>query len=362
MKKENLIEDDAIDLIELIKSIYIKRKIIVRVTLASTFLGVLIALSTPNTFSSSTKFIPQLSSELKTSSSLSGLASLAGINLSSGSNSSEISPLIYPEIVKGIPFRLQLLKSIIDFEGRKISIRNFLLEKTNEISIIGSMKKYTIGLPGTIIKFFKADLNTQTQEELNIYRITEEDNKLFKNLDKIITLNVDEKQGIITLSSNDTNQLIPAQITKNAEAILQQSIIEYKSKSSKETLKFVKSQYDIKLNEFNKLQDEIALFRDQNLNINSSLYQNKLDRLISEANILQSVVQNLASQVEQSKLQLNKDTPVFTIIQPVSVPFEKSGPSRSLIVVVWTFLGLVLAIGYVLVKGPVIEIWKQINS
>ena len=39
---------------------------------------------------------------------------------------------------------------------------------------------------------------------------------------------------------------------------------------------------------------------------------------------LKNVTQQLAAQVEQAKLQVNKNTPVFTIINPVTIPYEKS--------------------------------------
>ena len=66
--------------------------------------------------------------------------------------------------------------------------------------------------------------------------------------------------------------------------------------------------------------------------------------------------------MEQAKLQVNKDTPVFTTIKPVTIPFERSAPKRSLIIITFLFLGFVLSCGYVLVKEPVIEIIRSIKS
>jgi uncharacterized protein involved in exopolysaccharide biosynthesis len=78
--------------------------------------------------------------------------------------------------------------------------------------------------------------------------------------------------------------------------------------------------------------------------------------------VTSSVFQELAGQVEQAKIQVNKDTPIFTIIEPVSVPLERTKPKRGLIVVIWTFLGGVLAIGWSLLKAPAKEIIKEISS
>jgi uncharacterized protein involved in exopolysaccharide biosynthesis len=127
-------------------------------------------------------------------------------------------------------------------------------------------------------------------------------------------------------------------------------------------LDFALKQYSDKKESYEKLQDERAVFVDKNINISSSLFQNKLSRLESEVNISASIVQQLASQVEQAKLQVNKDTPVFTTIKPVTIPFERSAPKRSVIVIVFLFLGFILSSGYVLVKEPVIEIIKSIKS
>jgi len=359
MSKEVHFEEDSIDLIEIIKSIYEERKLLTKAVIASIALGIIVALFSSNQYTSNSTFIPQLSNESKPRSSLSGLASLAGINLDQSSGS-EISPLLYPQILNSNPYRLDILSSKILYKSENISIRDYILLQNN-FNFFELIKKYTIGLPGIILSNFKSDINIE-EFDLNIYKISEEDNKLFNSIDNLINITINEKEGLITLSSTDKNQSIPAQIVRNAEKILQQKIIELKVKSSQELLNFSENQFKNKTNELNNLLDRIAIFRDQNLNINSSLYQNKLDRLLSEAQIIQSVVQQLASQVEQAKLQVSKDTPVFTVIKPVSIPFEKSAPRRSLIVIIFGFLGLIGSIGFILLKSPTSEIWSKINS
>ena len=361
MSKEDHFEEDIIDLIEIFKSIYKERKLLIKVVIASFALGIIVALFSSNQYTSNSTFIPQINNESRPNSSLSGLASLAGINLSQNISGSELSPLLYPQILNSNPYRLDLLSSKILYNSESISIRDFILLQNN-FNFFELIKKYTIGLPGLIMNIFKSDNTTNEEFDLNIYKISEEDNKLFKSLDNLLSISINEKEGLITLSSTHENKSIPAQIVRNAEEILQQKIIELRVKSSQELLNFSENQFKNKTNELNNLLDRIAIFRDQNLNINSSLYQNKLDRLLSEAQILQSVVQQLASQVEQAKLQVSKDTPVFTVIKPVSIPFEKSAPKRSLIVIIFGFLGLIGSIGFILLKFPASEIWSQINS
>jgi capsular polysaccharide biosynthesis protein len=351
---------DEIDLIELLKKIYLEKKFIFKISVLAALFGVVYALFQPNEYTSSTTFIPQLSSGVKTGgSSLSGLASLAGINIGSMESSSEFPPTLYPQVVNGVPFRVELLSNEITLNNELVAVKDYL-EKKSSFNILGTIKKYTIGLPSLILSSFKNQ--KEYTNESKIYSITNDDQKLFKILKNNLSLSINEKEGFITISFTDTNKNIAAQITQISQNLLQEKIIEFKNKSSREMLDFALKQYSDKKESYEKLQDERAVFVDKNINISSSLFQNKLSRLESEVNISESIVQQLASQVEQAKLQVNKYTPVFTTIKPVTVPFDKSAPKRSLIVIIFFFLGFVLSCGYVLVKEPTKEILKSIKS
>ena len=355
-------EDDSIDLIALLKQIYQGRKFIILSAFVAAILGVVVALATPNTYTSGATFIPQTGGDSKPSSSLSGLASLAGISLGGMSGGSDIPPTLYPQIISSVPYKLDLLDEMIEVSNSEVSLADYLGDDS-ESSILGIVKKYTIGLPGTILSALKGSSTegvSAAQGEL--YQISEDDRKLFEALNTKLVLSLNEKEGFVTLEFSDEDKLVAAQVAERAKELLQERIIEFKNQSARELLDFTTKQYQENKASYETLQDSIAIFKDQNLNISSSLYQNRLDRLERELNIASSVVEQLASQVEQAKLQVNKDTPVFTIIEPVTVPFERSAPKRSLIVVIWTFLGVVLSTGFVLVKDPAKEIIASIRE
>ena len=115
-------EDDSIDLIALLKQIYQGRKSIILSAVAAAILGVVVALATPNTYTSGATFIPQTGGDSKPSSSLSGLASLAGISLGGMGGGSDIPPTLYPQIISSIPYKLDLLEKTIEVSGSEISL------------------------------------------------------------------------------------------------------------------------------------------------------------------------------------------------------------------------------------------------
>jgi uncharacterized protein involved in exopolysaccharide biosynthesis len=351
-------KDDEIDLIALLKTVFTARRFVLRTTTLFAIIGIVVALTSAVSYTASSTFMPQLS-QTRSSSSLGGLASLAGINLSAvmGDQPQEISPSLYPQITKSIPYRLSLLDEPVGPNDK--SMRAYILENDSGPSVLSTIKQYTIGLPGLL--FSRSDsVNDNTESFL--LTIREEDHNLFEYLDKVLTIEVDEKEGLVSLHAELDDRLVAARLAQAATDLLQRNVIAFKSQSARNNLDFIERQFESKRQEFEQIQDSIAIFKDQNLNITSTLYQNQLTRLESQFTVTSSVFQELAGQVEQAKIQVNKDTPIFTIIEPVSVPLERTKPKRILIVVIWTFLGGVLAVGWSLLKGPAKEIIKEISS
>jgi uncharacterized protein involved in exopolysaccharide biosynthesis len=274
-----------------------------------------------------------------------------------GSQPQDISPSLYPQIAESIPYRLALLEAKVG--SNDTSFRDYILAQSGGLAILPLLKKYTIGLPGLL-------LNKQTDDNKTLYntlyQITEEDKELFEFLAQVVSIEVDDQEGLVSISVELADRMVAAQLAQAATNLLQSNIIAFKSQSARNNLDFIEGQFESKRKEFEEVQDSIAVFKDQNLNITSTLYQNQLTRLESKFTVTSSVFQELAGQVEQAKIQVNKDTPIFTIIEPVSVPLERSKPKRTMMVIVWTFLGIVFSVGWVLVKSPLQQIIKELLS
>ena len=350
-------KDDEIDLIALLKTVFVARRFVIKTTILFAVLGIILAVVSPTKYTASSTFVPQLS-EGQTNSPLGGLASLAGINLSAimGSQPQEISPSLYPQIAESVPYRLALLDATVE---SNTSFRDYILSQSGGVAILPLLKKYTIGLPGLL-------LNKQTDNNENLdtslFQITEQDKDLFELLAQVVSIEVDDQEGLVSISVEFADRMVAAQLAQAATDLLQSNVIAFKSQSARNNLDFIESQFESKRKEFEEIQDSIAIFKDQNLNITSALYQNQLTRLESQFTVISSVFQELAGQVEQAKIQVNKDTPIFTIIEPVSVPLERSKPKRTIKVIIWTFLGGVFSVGWVLVKSPALQIVKELQS
>ncbi|MDB2555523.1 Wzz/FepE/Etk N-terminal domain-containing protein [Flavobacteriaceae bacterium] len=357
-------QEDSIDIIALLQSIWTGKKLILKTVLVFMILGLFIAVFSQNEYTASTTIVPQSSSE-KPGGSIGGLAALAGINLGSVGQQSSISPTLYPQILTNISFQKELLETLITIEGQdnKITYKEYYTNVYSP-SVLSSIKKYTIGLPGVLIGLLKSDEISKEESKNNdsLPQITEDDKKLIELLLEQLSMEVNDKDGYIGLSTTMPEARAAAELTQKAQELLEQYVIDFKIEKSSSELDFIKNRYQEKEQEFQKIQQKLALYTDRNQNVNSARAKMELMLLQSEYDLAYGVYSELAKQLETQELKVKEDTPIFTILQPVFVPLEKTGPKRSLILIIYTFLGFVLSIGYLLAIEPIKNIIKEIRS
>jgi uncharacterized protein involved in exopolysaccharide biosynthesis len=357
-------QEDSIDIIALLQSIWTGKKLILKTVLVFMILGLFIAVFSQNEYTASTTIVPQSSSE-KPGGSLGGIAALAGINLGSVGQQSSISPTLYPQILTNISFQKELLETLITIEGQdnKITYKEYYTNVYSP-SVLSSIKKYTIGLPGVLIGLLKSDEISKEESKNNdsLPQITEDDKKLIELLLEQLSMEVNDKDGYIGLSTTMPEARAAAELTQKAQELLEQYVIDFKIEKSSSELDFIKNRYQEKEQEFQKIQQKLALYTDRNQNVNSARAKMELMLLQSEYDLAYGVYSELAKQLETQELKVKEDTPIFTILQPVFVPLEKTGPKRSLILIIYTFLGFVLSIGYLLAIEPIQNIIKEIRS
>ena len=322
--------NDEIDFVELLKKIYNSKRLVFYFTFCFMALGIITSLILPERYTSSTIFIPQ--NKDSNSSSLSGVASLVGISLPASNYGGEIPSSMYPQIAESPKFKRLILKEIIDKE-KNISLMDFILKrKENDIDIKNDSKIY----------------------------VSKDEEYCFNIVSKILKININPSDGFISLSTTTGNPKYSAIITNKAKEILQKIIIENKIESARQSLNFSQNQLSEKKMIFDEIQSKLAYFTDSNLNSVNSFVINEKNKLEAEFEIINAVVTELSKQVEQAKLQVKKDTPVFSTIKEATIPNLRSSPKRKQTVIIFSLIGLIFSLSYVLVKEPIIEIWGKI--
>ena len=328
----NSLKNDEIDLVEIIGKVYRSRKTIIYISLIFVFIGLVIALLLPIKYSSTTVFIPQ--NQESKNSSLSGVASLVGINFSNNNYGGEIPSSMYPQIAESTKFKRMLLSEIIDL-------------------------KNNLSLKKIIIDEYK--LNQDDNKKSSSLYVSKLEEKCFDVLDEIITIDVNQKDGFVSISAIMSNAEFAAIVSNKTKDILQKIIIENKIESARQNLTFSETQLFEKKLLYDEIQAKLALFSDSNLNSVNSFIINEKGKLEAEFEIINAVVTELSKQVEQAKLQVTKETPVFSTIKEAVIPNKKASPKRKQIVIIFGLIGFIFSIAYTLIKDPIKKIFSIIT-
>ena len=359
----NIPEEQEIDLVELIRLMWLNRWLVIKITGVAMVLGLMVALFSKKEYTASCDIVLQSSSG-STSSSMSSLAALAGINIGQMQNNVRaLSPYVYENILNSTSYRKELMYTVMDFEkaDRPVSFYEyFTSEEFNKPGVMDYVKKYTIGLPGVIIGAIRGPQPeseaSAVEEGSAIETLTSEEASCVSLLSKAVVITLDDKKGYITITANMPEPVAAAQLAQAAFDILQKYITKFKIEKVQSDLDFVQERYDEAKRNFEEVQARRAKLRDANMNTTRYSALAELEKLDAEYALRQGVYNSLAQRVEQAKINVKETTPVLTVINPVTVPRQKSKPRRAMILFAFTFLGAVAGMGTVLVLPTVAEI------
>lgn len=344
----NGMTDNSIDLVLVIRKVFRERKLIFISVLVMLSLGALLTLNMKEIYTSRIVLISQKSIPRASSSAL-GIAALTGFNIDNNLNDGlELSPSVYPRIVRSPLFKIGLLNSTIIINDEEYSLSEYFLDFQNNSSFRNFLNPS--------IDYINSEFDDQ------IYEFNDLELNMLNKIDTALSLFFSDSDGTLIIEYSDENRLIATQVVKNAKVLLERFLIEHKNRNAVEAVEIAEIQYLKYKESYNLLHDSIANFRDRNINISSSLYRNKLERLRREVEISYSVLNQLASNLEAAKLKVNQNSKVFTTIEPATVPINRSSPNRRLILILSCCIAIILSVSYILLKDYCYEIYNSIRQ
>ena len=159
-------------------------------------------------------------------------------------------------------------------------------------------------------------------------------------------------------SSREQDPLISATMTDTVMQKLQNYITEYRTNKARHDLDFTQKLYDEAQKKYYVAQQAYADYVDMNQNISLRSVQTRQERLQNEMNLAYNLYNQTAQQLQLAKAKVQENTPVYTVVQPATVPLLPSKPSKMLILVAFVFLGGVCSVGWILFGR---DLWHQLK-
>lgn len=344
--QKNFSSQEEIDLLELALKVWGERKFVLKACGYAVLIGLVIAFSIPREYTANAMIAPELSDN-KTTGGLSSLAAMAGFNLNATSTADAIYPDLYPDIVTSTPFITGLFNvQVKDLDEEVDTTLYCYLNEHQRVPWWTLITSAPFKALGWVISLF-----TEEEKEdaiLDPFHLTKEEVDIAKELSERITVSVDKKTGVTTLSVTMQDARISACLTDTVVRRLQDYITEYRTTKARQDFQFQEKLFERKKKEYEKAQENYAKFADANKNIILLSYRAEQERLENEMRLAYQVYTSVAQQLQMAEAKVQEITPVYTIIEPATIPIKASKPRKTLMLLGIVFLTGLCCVSWIL--------------
>ena len=168
-------EEVEIDLLELGKKLWSKKRFIIKCSIIGAIVGVVVAFSIPKEYT--TTVVLTTESGKSAGGSMGALASMAGINLGGAQSEDVFSPELYPNVLNSTPFIQGLLDINVrdDAQGINTSLYDYINKEQKS-----AWWSYIFKAPGVLMDFFSTSSSLEGQISTPRY-ISKEEMELIEN-------------------------------------------------------------------------------------------------------------------------------------------------------------------------------------
>ena len=158
---------------------------------------------------------------------------------------------------------------------------------------------------------------------------------------------MDKKTGQATINVTMDNAVVAATVADTISKRLKDYITDYRTKKAREDLMSYQKMADESYQAYVKASKAYAYYQDHNRGLILHSVISEGTKLNNELQIATQVYQQMKAQAEMARSKVVEEKPVFAIIQPASIPLKPNN-SRAKVLIIWTFLGFVIATAWVL--------------
>lgn len=353
-------EEQEIDLLELAGKVWAERRLVLKWCGVAVVVALVVGFSIPKEYTTTVMLAPEVEGGSRSLGGLSSLAGMAGINVNAGESSDALYPELYPDIVSSVGFTTELFPVFVeDEEGElKTTLYNYLKEEQRS-PWWSAILSFPFKCIGWIASLFRDEEEENVGQGIDPFRLTEDETDVVKMLNERISVSVDKKTSVITLSVTMQDPLISATMTDTVMQKLQNYITEYRTNKARHDLDFTQKLYDEAQKKYYVAQQAYADYVDMNQNISLRSVQTRQERLQNEMNLAYNLYNQTAQQLQLAKAKVQENTPVYTIVQAATVPLKASKPSKLMLLVGFVFLAGVMSVGWVLFGKGLWSSFKQ---
>jgi len=281
----------------------------------------------------------------------------------SGNIGGGISPELYPEIIESVDFQQLVLSQPVEFStyNREMTLLEYFndhYERPVRDRVYQMVSNYTIKLPITLIghisNLFASSSNNKSLNSSDSDIVSGEDVLI---LSPRFKLAMNEVKNRVTLDFEDslleieimmTDPMAASQVNSIVADRIREYITNYRSVKALKNLEFIEELHETAKTRYELAQLNHANYVDNNQGNLTATATIELERLEDQRDLMFQLYTSTSQRLEEAKIRLQEDTPIFTTIQKPILP---SSPEQSTILIIPAFIILGIIVGVALIFG-----------
>lgn len=339
-------QNDKTAFLDLLRMLWQNRQTIFILTTIGAIVGLTLAFTLPKEYRVVARLMPEYTMDSQGGASsllrqFGGLAGLAGASYNS--NSVALRVELYPEIVQTLPFLQQLMDHPFSFSqpDSSVTLYDYFGERLQP-GVGSNMMQWFIGFPGRTIALFRPEVqyaNLQIQLSDGVVQLNLSQMIVVDHLRKRVDAHLDIKSGIITISVYLPDPVLAANVGQYVIEQLTAYLVEYRTEKFQRDMAFTEERLTEARIRYQSAGFAYSAFRESAQGTPTSRARQGEQFLQSEYELAFGVYNTLTQQLEQQKLKLQEETPMFKTLQPIYLPERPGSPKKPLIMVLSTLAG-----------------------
>ena len=336
--EENKKQPEVIDLRLVIKKIWEKKRMFIKLWIIVFFLSSLYIVSFPRYYTSEVRLAPELGNNLE-GGALGSLASSFGFNLGGIQTADAISPMLYPDLMEDNGFVTSLFNvHVKDIEGEIDTTYYAYLKSYQKKSWLMAPIYWINSLLPKTESYRKA-----ASSYFDPYFLSKRDDEIAAKVRNNILLNFNEKTLNISIRTKAQDPLICKTLADSVTVKLQDFITKYRTNKARIDYEYYQKLVASAKHDYERVRQQYGATADADIDVSMKSIELKIADLENDMQLKYNTYSTMCAQMESAKAKVQERTPAFTVVKGADVPVKPAGPKRMLFVLFMLILSTMIA-------------------
>jgi uncharacterized protein involved in exopolysaccharide biosynthesis len=190
----------------------------------------------------------------------------------------------------------------------------------------------------------RSSSSTEQGAEQEEQRLSRSEVEAIATLTQMSSTSINKESGWMEITVTAPGPELAAEVAQSLVEHLRIRVQTLRTEKVRKRLQFIETRFKEVGGELEEAEGRLAQFLERNQNPTTAPLEFQRERLRRQVQFKEQLYSELQSQLTQTRLDLQQQQPVVTLVEQPAIPIKGSAPPRTLIVIVSLLAGVVVGV------------------